>query len=599
MITLRKSLLLLTAIACGIGNTAPVHSAQLVFQSGFEPGSTVTLQAGDALRAVDITGTDTSVAAPNNWTTDLEGHPKIGGFGIWYGSPNASSADSWANIVDDPTTSGSNRVLHYKAINGVEPHSSGTWFKSRIQTNMYNNPDLKEFYYTFRMYLHPDLEKLKTGTEPVTWLTLAEIWNNPSFLDRPNDYGLRISVELNKASGTNQNLFFLVRAQDHNAAPGASPQYTTIWEVSDPGYSVPTGVWLNCEIRCKEGNGSTGKFYFSVAPAGGNARVICDRTDFTHHTQHPTSGPLAVFNGFEGLNALKMYCSAGTLSRVRDLGGYLQIYWDDFKFYDGLPASTPPAPNGLIATKQGYNQVNLSWTDNAGNETGFHIERKRGTGGTYAQIGTAGVNAISYSDMTAGAGTTYYYRVRAYNGNGNSLFSSEANATTDEITSGRQAHWKLDASSGTTVTDSSGNSNTGTASGGPTWVAGKIANGLNLDGADDIVNAGSGTSLDNLSALTVSAWIKADTMGEGGKGRIVVKGTGPTPTAGWSLLVGTGNQLEFAVNYTTTNLWRISNPNVIGTAAWRHVMVTWNGSPTATNAKFYVCLLYTSPSPRD
>ena len=69
-------------------------------------------------------------------------------------------------------------------------------------------------------------------------------------------------------------------------------------------------------------------------------------------------------------------------------------------------------------------QLTLTWTGNSTNEAGFKIERKTGTGGTFAQIATTGVNATSYVDV--GGGTTYCYRVRAFNTVGDSAYSNEA-----------------------------------------------------------------------------------------------------------------------------------------------------------------------------
>ena len=93
-------------------------------------------------------------------------------------------------------------------------------------------------------------------------------------------------------------------------------------------------------------------------------------------------------------------------------------------------ATTPSPPANLSAAAVSSSQINLIWTDQSTNETGFQIERKTGAGGTYAQIGTAAANATAYSDTGRTEGTTYYYRVRAVNGAGNSAYSNEANATT-------------------------------------------------------------------------------------------------------------------------------------------------------------------------
>ena len=88
----------------------------------------------------------------------------------------------------------------------------------------------------------------------------------------------------------------------------------------------------------------------------------------------------------------------------------------------GAPALDPPvtppvAPSGLAATATSAFQVNITWTDNSDNESGFEIERSTtGSGGTYSLLATVGSGITSYNDVTVSPTTEYCYRVRAVNG---------------------------------------------------------------------------------------------------------------------------------------------------------------------------------------
>ena len=92
--------------------------------------------------------------------------------------------------------------------------------------------------------------------------------------------------------------------------------------------------------------------------------------------------------------------------------------------------TSPNAPNSLSSTVVSSSQIDLFWTDNSTNESGFKIERKTESAGTYTEIVTVSANVTSYSDTGLNASTTYYYRLRAYNSSGNSSYSNEASATT-------------------------------------------------------------------------------------------------------------------------------------------------------------------------
>lgn len=74
------------------------------------------------------------------------------------------------------------------------------------------------------------------------------------------------------------------------------------------------------------------------------------------------------------------------------------------------------------------------------------------------------------------------------------------------------AHWSFDQSSGTTLTDNSGNGHSGTISGTPTWTAGKIGNALTFKGTDNVV-LGNITQVNNVGQVTLATWIKRSTAG--------------------------------------------------------------------------------------
>jgi hypothetical protein len=93
------------------------------------------------------------------------------------------------------------------------------------------------------------------------------------------------------------------------------------------------------------------------------------------------------------------------------------------------PIPSPRAPTNLTATAVSSSQINLSWTDNSNNETGFKVERST-DGTTFTQIATVGANVTIYVNTTLSSLTRYYYRLRAYNAGGNSAYSNIASAKT-------------------------------------------------------------------------------------------------------------------------------------------------------------------------
>lgn len=139
---------------------------------------------------------------------------------------------------------------------------------------------------------------------------------------------------------------------------------------------------------------------------------------------------------------------------------------------------------------------------------------------------TAGnmLGVIDTGGALAGGGTAAARRVRMPWGGDNFAWSS---LNSSGLLIAQQAiawaannplllHWKLDHTSGTTVTDSSGNARTGTVNGTATWISGRNSNGLDLNGATkaEITNL-----LGNPSNFTLACWARidgADTSGAEG-----------------------------------------------------------------------------------
>lgn len=70
----------------------------------------------------------------------------------------------------------------------------------------------------------------------------------------------------------------------------------------------------------------------------------------------------------------------------------------------------PGKPTSLVTSSPSCSRVNLTWSDNSGNEQGYQVYRNGNL------IATLGSNVASYQDNSVGSGTDYSYVVYAYRG---------------------------------------------------------------------------------------------------------------------------------------------------------------------------------------
>jgi len=103
--------------------------------------------------------------------------------------------------------------------------------------------------------------------------------------------------------------------------------------------------------------------------------------------------------------------------------------YSEYYALSGEPPQAPAAPSAMSATAVSSSAIDLSWTDNSSDETGFNIERSL-NGTNFSPLASVGGNVSNYADTGLAADTTYWYRVNAENAGGTSAWSNTASATT-------------------------------------------------------------------------------------------------------------------------------------------------------------------------
>jgi titin len=109
--------------------------------------------------------------------------------------------------------------------------------------------------------------------------------------------------------------------------------------------------------------------------------------------------------------------------------------------------TTPATPSDLIAGAANSSEINLAWSDNSENETGFRIEQST-NGTTWSQVAVVAADVESHAITGLSASTTYYFRVRAYNEAGSSAYTTVASAKTPAAAPSPAIHEDFTAGAG-------------------------------------------------------------------------------------------------------------------------------------------------------
>ena len=255
-------------------------------------------------------------------------------------------------------------------------------------------------------------------------------------------------------------------------------------------------------------------------------------------------------------------------------------------------------PSGLTAALDCNNDINLTWTDNANNETGYLIERSSDNGANWISVVGGGVNQdiTTFVDTSTSSGSSYKYRIKASNDSGNDYSNETTNLTTNLNTDTLQAHYNFNGN----LNDDSSYSRSLSAVGGftPTYVDNHNATANNAYqspgiGSNYLLN----TCYKGVEAngeRTVAAWIKTTTAGD--RKTIVSWGTNSSGKM-FNVMVDDGNIRVEAGNSNVQN--DDSSVAKLNGNTWRHIAVTYN--PTDGNKlsdiKMYIDGVYYANQP--
>jgi hypothetical protein len=171
--------------------------------------------------------------------------------------------------------------------------------------------------------------------------------------------------------------------------------------------------------------------------------------------------------------------------------------------------------------------------------------------------------------------------------------SAGSGQATAPLSNGLVGYWTMDGSAINwatgKMTDTSGQGNTGSLVSMSTTtspVTGKIGQALQFNGSNSYISASASASLNNMSAITISAWIKPTAVNGTTPPRILAKRTNGG-TGWWDFGVDGSSTLFFDVNYSSTNLAR-NSATTVPLNKWTHVVVAWTGSSSASSIKLYI-----------
>jgi hypothetical protein len=185
-------------------------------------------------------------------------------------------------------------------------------------------------------------------------------------------------------------------------------------------------------------------------------------------------------------------------------------------------------------------------------------------------------------------------------GGGKISATPNSNPTLGGINYGLIGYWTFDGKDmpAGRVNDVSGQGNTGSSKNMATssaYVQGVLGQALNFDGTDDRIDVGSASILDDIAPMSISFWMYPRSLGQSSNANVIGKHSvnSANPQNGWDIAMTPTNTIGIRFDYGTVgssadDLRRDAANGSVTYRTWQHVVMTWDGSSTATNIHIYI-----------
>ncbi len=344
-------------------------------------------------------------------------------------------------------------------------------------------------------------------------------------------------------------------------------QFGFLWE----GYiKVPQTATYTFETNSDDGSKLyIGAYSHTATPVVNNDGLHGEQYRSGNITLTAGIHPIAItFFEQGGGEAMRIFWRSAT---VAGMTSRTQIPNSAFTEDITVPVSAlPNAPTNLNATAASYERINLSWTDNSNNETGFEVLRSVNEFGPFLPIGITDANVTTFADtINIEASTTYWYRVRSVNNSGGSVAEGHKDARwrlNSSLAEGSGAARTLTNNSATFVTDRKEGSHAVSLNGSNANLDMPFSNNGNFPG-----NA--------YRSRTVAVWIKPNSSTISSQNKVFIDLGGSDEGMAMRFHSGalqaaicrnSGEQIASVSNVTSNASWQ--------SGQWNHVAAVYNGS---------------------